>query len=90
MCRSIRTLFNYEPPASDEDVRAASLQYVRKVSGYRKPSHANQAAFDRAVEDIALATQVLLDSLQTKTPPRSRADEAARAKARSEKRFRGA
>jgi hypothetical protein len=87
MCRSIRRLFNFEPPASDEEIWSASLQYVRKVSGYREPSRINRVAFDRAVEDITRATRTLMDSLQTQSPPRSREDEAAKAKARSANRF---
>jgi hypothetical protein len=87
MCRNIRTLFNFEPPASDDEVRAASLQFVRKVSGYRKPSRANQAAFDRAVMEVAGATRNLLESLQTQSPPRDRETEAAQARARAKKRF---
>lgn len=87
MCRSIRTLFNYEPPASDDEIQAASLQYVRKVSGYRTPSRVNREAFDQAVDEIAQATRTLIDSMQTQSPPRSRADEAAKAQARSARRF---
>ena len=87
MCRSIKTLFNFEPPASEEEIRAASLQFVRKISGYHKPSHANQAAFDRAVEQVAAAAQKLLDSLETSAEPRDRDVEAARAKARAAERF---
>ena len=82
MCRSIKTLFNFEPPATDEEVRAASLQFVRKVSGFHKPSHANQAAFDRAVDEIAAAARRLVDSLVTNAEPRYREIEAERAKAR--------
>lgn len=88
MCRNIKTLFNYEPPASEKEIRAAAVQYVRKVSGYRTPSHANQAAFDKAVEQVTSATALLLENLVTKSPPRDRQVEAARAKARSAKRFR--
>ena len=87
MCRNIRLLFNFDPPATEEEVRAAALQYVRKVSGTRKPSKVNQVRFDRAVEAITRATQELLDALETDAPPRDRETEAARAKARSAKRF---
>lgn len=87
MCRSIKTLFNFRPPASEAEIRAASLQFVRKISGYHKPSHANEAAFNRAVEDVAAAAHKLLDSLQTSAEPRDRELEAARAKARAAERF---
>lgn len=87
MCRSIKPLFNFEPPATDEEVRSAALQYVRKLSGTRKPSRANEAAFDRAVEDIFEATRRLIDSLVPSSPPRNREVEAARARERSRKRF---
>jgi len=87
MCRNIRTLFNFEPPATDEEVRAASLQFVRKVSGFNKPSHANQAAFDRAVDEIAATARWLVDSLVTNAEPRYREIEAERAKARYAARF---
>ncbi len=87
MCRNIRTLFNYEPSATDPEVRAASLQFVRKVSGFTKPSQANQAAFDRAVDEVADAARRLLDQLITHAPPRDRDVEAARARARGERRF---
>jgi hypothetical protein len=87
MCRNIRTLHNFEPPATREEVHAAALQYVRKVSGAAKPSAANQAAFDRAVSSVAAATQRLLDDLTTPAPPKDRAVEAAKAKARSAARF---
>ena len=87
MCRNIRTLFNFEPPATDEEVRAASLQFVRKVSGYNKPSHANQEAFDRAVDEIASSARRLVDSLVTGASPRYREVEAERAKATFAKRF---
>lgn len=90
MCRNIRTLFNYDPPSSPADVEAAALQYVRKVSGYRSPSAANQAAFQRAVADIAAATATLLNALETKAPPRDRGAEIAKARARNAKRFRTA
>lgn len=87
MCRSIKPLFNFDPPATTSEIDAAALQYVRKVSGYRKPSQANSAAFDLAVAEIAAATQRLLDSLETAAPKRDRATEAAKAKARAAKRF---
>jgi len=87
MCRNIRVLNNFEPPATEDEVYAAALQYVRKVSGSSKPSAANQAAFDRAVHAIAHATQHLLDALVTNAPPKDREVEAARAKARSAARF---
>ena len=87
MCRSIKTLFNFKPPATEAEIRAASLQFVRKISGYHKPSHVNEAGFNRAVEDIAAAAHKLLDSLQTNAEPRDRALEAARAKARAAERF---
>ena len=87
MCRNIRTLFNFDPPASDDEVRAASVQFVRKLSGFDKPSHANEAAFNRAVDDIAAAARNLLDSLTTLTSPRDREEWAARAKARAMRRF---
>ncbi|HET8967988.1 MAG TPA: DUF2277 domain-containing protein [Gaiellaceae bacterium] len=87
MCRNIKTLHNFEPPATDEEVRAAALQYVRKVSGSTKPSKANEAVFERAVDEIALVTQHLLADLVTVASPRDREVEAARARARAEKRF---
>ena len=87
MCRSIKTLFNFKPPATGEEVRAASLQFVRKISGYHKPSHANEAAFDAAVEQVAAAAYRLLESLQTSAEPRDREVEAARARARAAERF---
>lgn len=90
MCRNIRTLFNYDPPSSPADIEAAALQYVRKVSGYRSPSAANEAAFQQAVADIAAATATLLDALETKAPPRDRQAEIAKARARNAKRFRTA
>ena len=87
MCRNIRTLFNYEPASAPEDMRAAALQYVRKVSGYRQPSARNQAAFERAVDEIASATATLLASLETSAPPRNRAAEIAKARQRNAARF---
>jgi hypothetical protein len=87
MCRNIHTLFNFEPPATDEEVRNAALQYVRKVSGFSKPSRANEQAFARAVDEVADATMRLLDSLVTSAAPRDREVEAERARARAAKRF---
>ena len=87
MCRNIRPLFNFDPPATDDEIRDAALQYVRKISGYSKPSQANQAAFDRAVDEIAATTRALLDGLVTTAAPRDREVEAAKAKARSAQRF---
>jgi len=87
MCRNIRTLYNFSPTATDEEVRAASLQFVRKISGFNKPSAANQTAFDHAIDDVALAARRLLDSLITTAPPKDREVEAAKAKARSAERF---
>jgi len=87
MCRNIRTLHNFEPPASDEEVRSAALQYVRKVSGYTKPSQANAEAFERAVDAVALASSKLLPELVTRPPPKDREVEAAKARARSAQRY---
>jgi hypothetical protein len=87
MCRNIRTLHNFEPPASEEEAREAALQYVRKVSGSTKPSKANTEAFERAVDRVALATSELLDELVTSAPPKNREVEAAKRRARAEKRF---
>jgi hypothetical protein len=87
MCRNIRTLYNFEPPATDEEVRAAALQYVRKISGFTKPSRANADAFEEAVDAVALASARLLDQLVTTAPPRDRELEAARARARAAERF---
>ena len=83
MCRNIKTLFNFEPPVADEEINAASLQYVRKITGFTKPSRANEAAFYSAVEDIARISEGLLASLETAAPPKNREEEAAKAKARS-------
>ena len=83
MCRNIKTLFNFEPPVKDEEIRAAALQFVRKVSGFNKPSKTNEAAFLTAVDEIAKASGKLLSSLETAAPPRSRAKELARARART-------
>ena len=87
MCRNIRTLFNFEPPATEAEIRAASLQFVRKLSGFNAPSKAHQAAFDRAIDDVASAARILIESLVTTADPRDREIEAARAKARSAARF---
>jgi hypothetical protein len=87
MCRNIKTLHNFEPPATEEEVRAAALQYVRKVSGSQKPSKANEAAFARAIDEVADTTRRLLSELVTSSSPRDREVEAARARARAEKRF---
>jgi hypothetical protein len=87
MCRNIRTLHNFDPPASDEEIRSAALQYVRKISGYTKPSQANTEAFEQALEEVAEASTKLLDSLVTSAPPKDREVEAAKRRARSEQRF---
>jgi hypothetical protein len=87
MCRNIRTLHNFEPPATEDEVRDAALQYVRKISGSTKPSKANTEAFDRAVDEIALATGKLLDDLVTSAPPKDREVEAAKRRARAAERF---
>jgi hypothetical protein len=87
MCRNIRTLHNFEPPATDEEIRAAAPQYVRKISGSTKPSKANEAAFERAVEEVAASSMRLLGSLVTSAPPRNREVEAERARARARERF---
>jgi len=87
MCRNIHTLFNYEPPATADEIRDAALQYVRKISGSTKPSRANEEAFAAAVDEVAAATQRLLDSLVTTAPPKDREVEAERARARASKRF---
>ena len=87
MCRNIKPLFNFEPPVNEDEIRAASMQFVRKVSGFNKPSKANEAAFFDAVDQIAVACRALLDSLETSQPPRDRAVEAVKAKARSVQRF---
>ncbi len=90
MCRNIKMLHNFKPPATDDEVRASSLQFVRKLSGFNKPSKANEAAFNRAVEQVSLAARELLDGLVTNSPPRDRAIETAKARARSADRFRSA
>jgi len=87
MCRNIHTLFNFEPPATEDEVRAASLQYVRKISGFTKPSQANAEAFDRAVDEVAAASQRLIDALVTAAAPKDREVEAERARARAAKRY---
>jgi hypothetical protein len=87
MCRNIQTLYNFEPPATDEEVRSAALQYVRKISGFTKPSQANEEAFERAVDEVTAASARLLDSLVTTAAPKDREVEAARRRARAEKRF---
>jgi len=87
MCRNIKTLFNFDPPATDEEIRAASIQFVRKLSGFNAPSHANEAAYERAVEETFEVARRLVDSLVTNAPPKNREDEAEKAKARAAVRF---
>ena len=87
MCRNIKTLFNFEPPVTDEEIRAAAVQFVRKISGFTKPSKANEAAFLAAVDEVETVSRNLLNSLETSAPPRSRAEEIARARARAAQRF---
>ena len=87
MCRNIKTLFNFDPPATDDEIRAASLQFVRKLSGSTKPSQVNQAVFDAAVDEVFVAARRLLDGLQTKAPPKDREVEAEKARERSRRRF---
>ena len=87
MCRNIKPLFNFEPPATDDEIRLSSLQFVRKISGYAKPSRGNEEAFNRAVDEVSLAAHRLLGSLVTQAPARNREEEEARRKARSERRF---
>lgn len=87
MCRNIKMLFNFDPPVTDEEIRAASLQFVRKISGFAKPSKANEPAFLAAIEEVAAASSRLLQSLETNAPPRNREEEAAKAKARGAARF---
>jgi hypothetical protein len=87
MCRSIKTLANFEPPATDDEIRASALQFVRKLSGANKPSRANEAAFDRALDEVTQAAQRLIRSLRTNAPPRTREDEARKAKERARLRF---
>jgi hypothetical protein len=87
MCRNIRILFNFDPPVTDDEIRAASLQFVRKISGFQKPSKANEAAFHAAIDQVAAASTRLLRSLETNAPPKNREEEAAKAKARAAERF---
>jgi hypothetical protein len=87
MCRNIKTLFNFDPPATDEEIRAASLQFVRKLAGFTHPSKANEAAFEQAIEEVAAVARRLIDSLETNAPPKNRETEAARARERSAIRF---
>jgi hypothetical protein len=87
MCRNIRTLFNFDPPATDEEIRAASLQFVRKLSGFNAPSRANEAAFNSAIEEVADVARRLIDALETSAPPKNREDETAKARARAAERF---
>ncbi|MGA3257283.1 MAG: DUF2277 domain-containing protein [Bryobacteraceae bacterium] len=87
MCRNIKTLFNFDPPTTDEEIRAASLQFVRKISGFNKPSKANEGSFRSAIDEIAGVSRRLLRSLETNTPPKNREEEAAKAKARAGARF---
>ena len=87
MCRNIRTLYNFEPPATETEVRDAALQYVRKISGFTKPSQANEAAFERAIDAVAHASMHLLDELVTNAPPKDREEEAAKARARAQARY---
>ena len=87
MCRNIRTLFNFDPPATDEEIRAASVQFVRKLSGFAMPSRANEAAFNSAIDEVADVARRLIDSLETSAPPKNREDEAAKARARAVERF---
>ena len=87
MCRNIRTLFNFEPPATEDEIEASALQFVRKLSGFSRPSQANEAAFDLAVEEVAAAARKLLASLETSAPPKDREIEAEKARARSQERF---
>ena len=87
MCRNIKLLFNFDPPVTDQEIRAAALQFVRKISGFQKPSQANEAAFHRAIDEVTAASARLLNSLETTAPHRNREEEAAKAKARSLERF---
>ena len=87
MCRNIKTLFNFDPPATDEEIRAASLQFVRKLSGFNAPSRANEAAFNEAMEEVAAVARRLIDALQTNAPPKNREMESAKARARAAERF---
>jgi len=87
MCRNIRTLYNFEPPATEEEIHASALQFVRKLSGFNQPSRANEAAFSRAVDEVSAAARRLLDALETASPPRDREIEAEKARARAKERF---
>jgi hypothetical protein len=87
MCRNIKNLFNFDPPVTAEEIRSASLQFVRKISGFNRPSKANEQAFNRAIEAVSAAAALLIDSLETNAPPRNREEEAAKAKARAVERF---
>jgi hypothetical protein len=87
MCRNIKTLFNFDPPATDEEIRAASLQFVRKLSGFNAPSKTNERVFNKAIDDVAKIARRLIDELDTTAPPKNREDEAAKAKARAAERF---
>ena len=87
MCRNIKTLFNFDPPATDDEIRAASLQFVRKLSGFNAPSKANERVFNRAIDDVAKIARRLIDALDTTAPPKNRDEEAAKAKARAAERF---
>jgi hypothetical protein len=87
MCRNIRTLFNFDPPATDEEIRAASLQFVRKLSGFNTPSRSNEAAFNSAIDEVADVARRLIDALETSAPPKNREEEAAKARARAVERF---
>ena len=87
MCRNIRTLFNFDPPATDEEIRAASLQFVRKLSGFNAPSRANEEAFNRAIDEVFVVARRLIDSLETTSPPKNRDEEAAKARARAATRY---
>lgn len=87
MCRNIKTLFNFEPPASEDEIRASALQFVRKLSGFTRPSKGNEAAFNRAVDEVTEAARRLIDSLHTASPPRDRAEEAEKARARARLRY---
>ena len=87
MCRNIKILFNFDPPVTDDEIRAASIQFVRKISGFQKPSKANEAAFHAAIDEVAAASTRLLRSMETNAPPKNREEEAAKAKARAAERF---
>ena len=87
MCRNIKTLFNFDPPATDEEIRAASLQFVRKLSGFNAPSKGNEKVFNKAIDDVAKIARRLVDDLETQAPPKNREEEAAKAKARAAERF---